>query len=369
MRWFLSLTACFSAFSAFAVEPSIAEAPFGKTPAGEAVTAYTLTNAAGTKVKILTYGGIVAEFHAADRNGKFADIVLGFDDLAGYTAGHPYFGCITGRVANRIGNAKFKLEGKEYTVTGGNPHALHGGKEGFDKKVWKGESSMTAAGPSVKLTYTSKDGEEGFPGALATTVVYTLGKDNDLKIGYMATTDKTTIVNLTNHAYFNLGGHDSGDILGHMLQLSADKYTPGDKSMLPTGKIQPVKGTPFDFTTATPIGARIKDTGGDPVGYDLNYVNGTKQHDAAKLVAIVADPKSGRTLEVITDQPGIQFYTGNFLGKEIGKGKAAYQQYQAFCLEAQFFPDSPNQPTFPSIVLKPGETYRQTTTYRMSVAK
>ena len=369
MRRFLSvLTILALPFTAAAASPgpTIEEAPFGKLPDGAAVTKYTLTNKNGVRVSVMSYGGTVTNFEAPDRAGKLADIVLGFDDLKGYLDGSPYFGCITGRVANRIANAKFTLAGKDYTVTGGQPHALHGGSKGFDKRLWKAEPDTTAAGPSIKFTYTSPDGEEGFPGNLATTVTYTLQADNGLRIDYLATTDKPTVVNLTNHSYFNLAGHNAGDILGHTLQLAADKYTPGDAAMIPTGKIAPVAGTPFDFTTPAAIGARLKQAGGDPVGYDLNYVHGMTREAAPKLVATVTEPKSGRVLEVLTTEPGVQFYTGNFLGKEVGKGKAAYKQYGAFCLEAQFFPDSPNQPGFPSVTLKPGDEYRQTTIYRVS---
>jgi aldose 1-epimerase len=356
-------------FAAPGQGPTYLEEPYGKLPDGSAITKYTLINKAGVSVTILNYGGIVTHFMAPDKEGKFADIVLGFDDLKSYTESSPYFGCITGRVANRIGNATFSLNGKEFKIPGGNPHSLHGGAKGFDKRVWKAEPGLTPMGPLVKLTYTSKDGEEGYPGNLQTTVTYTLTADNGLKIDYLATTDKTTIVNLTNHSYFNLGGHDSGDVLGHTLELVADQYTPGDATLLPTGKIAPVAGTAFDFTKPTAIGTRIKETGGDPVGYDLNYVHGMKRLAEPKLVATVVEPKSGRKLETLTTEPGIQFYTGNFLGKEIGKGKAAYKQYHAFCLEAQFFPDSPNKPEFPSITLKPGEEYRQTTIYRVSAVK
>ncbi|MGL6075258.1 MAG: aldose epimerase family protein [Fimbriiglobus sp.] len=349
--------------------PAYYEEPYGKLDDGTPITKYTLINKAGVSVSILNYGGIVTHFLAPDKDGKFADIVLGFDSLKEYTSSSPYFGCITGRVANRIGGAAFKLGDKDHKITGGNPHSLHGGAKGFDKRVWKPEAALTPAGPMLKLTYTSKDGEEGYPGTLQTTVTYTLTPDNGLKIDYLATTDKPTIVNLTNHSYFNLAGHNSGDILGHTLELKADKYTPGDETLLPTGKIASVTGTPFDFTKPTAIGARIKETGGMPVGYDLNYVHGMKRTAEAQLVATVIEPKSGRKLETLTTEPGVQFYTGNFLGKEIGKGKAAYKQYHAFCLEAQFFPDSPNKPEFPSITLKPGEEYRQTTIYRVGVVK
>ncbi len=350
--------------------PEHSEQGFGKTTDGTAVTAYTLTNKAGARVKILSYGGTVAEFHAPDKDGKFADVVLGFDTLEPYFTDSPYFGCIVGRVANRIGDAKFSLDGKDYTVPGGTPHALHGGKVGFDKRVWKGTPQLTPDGPSLTLTYTSKDGEEGFPGELKSTVVYTLLADSALKIDYKATTSKPTVVNLTNHSYFNLSGHNSGDILGHVLKLAATEYTPTDEKLLPTGKIEPVAGTPFDFTKPTPIGERIKEAKGTPVGYDLNYVHGKVRTAEPKEVATVTDPKSGRTLTVLTTEPGVQFYSGNFLdGKAKGKGGAVYNQYNGFCLEAQFFPDSPNQPAFPSIGLKPGEEYRQTTIYKLGVTK
>ena len=296
--------------------------------------------------------------------------MLGFDNLKGYTDGHPFFGAITGRVANRIGNAKFTLDGKEFTIPGGNPHSLHGGPKGFDKRVWKGEASVAPAGPMVKLSYTSKDGEEGYPGELQTVVTYTLTSDNGLKIDYLATTNKPTIVNVTNHSYFNLAGHNSGDILGHVLQLAADKYTPGDETLLPSGKIESVTGTPFDFTKPTALGERIKQIKAKPVGYDLNYVHGMKREETPKLVATVTEPKSGRVLKTYTTEPGVQLYTSNFLdGKVKGKGGATYNQYQAFCLETQFFPDSPNKPEFPSIVLRPGQEYRQTTTYQVGVVK
>ncbi len=354
--------------------PAISEEPFGKTAAdGTPVTAYTLTNKAGVKVKILNYGGTVAEFHAPDKTGQFADIVLGFDALAPYETESPYFGCLVGRVANRIANAKFTLDGKEYTVTGvkpDSPHALHGGKVGFDKRVWKGEPTTTPQGPALKLTYTSKDGEEGFPGELKCTVTYTLTADNALRIDYSATTDKPTPVNLTNHSYFNLGGHNAGNILGHTLKLAADQYTPTDDKLIPTGQNMPVAGTVFDFTTPTAIGARIKQIKADPVGYDLNYAHGTARTPTPKECAVVTDPKSGRTLTVLTTEPGVQFYSGNFLdGTVKGKGGAVYKQYDGFCLEAQFFPDSPNQKAFPSIILKPGEEYKQTTIYQLGVMK
>jgi aldose 1-epimerase len=355
------------------IAPEIPNQKDAKNPIRKkaAITAYTLINKSGAKVKILTLGGIVAEVHVPDADGKLADVVLGFDNLQGYLDGHPYFGCITGRVANRIGNGKFKIDGKEFTVPANNgKHSLHGGEFGFDKMVWRGEANMTATGPTLKLTYISPDGSQGYPGELSCTVQYTWTEQNELKIDYAATTSKPTIVNLTNHSYFNLAGNNGGSILDHELKLLADKYTPGDDTLLPTGKIDPVKGTPFDFTTSTKLGARIKEVKGEPVGYDLNYVHGTKREETAKWVATVTEPKSKRTLDVLTTEPGIQLYTGNFLdGKTKGKGGTAYKQHEAFCLETQFFPNSVNVPEFPSIVLKPGEDYRQTTIYKFGVAK
>ncbi len=376
----------FAADSKPGVGPAYEEEPFGVAPevkdakdpkkilrSESKITAFTLINKSGAKVKIISLGGAVAEVHVPDSEGKFADVVLGFDKIDGYLGkDNPFFGCITGRVANRIGGGKFKLDGKDYTLPVNNgKHSLHGGDFGFDKAVWRGEANLGPQGPFVKMTYTSKDGEQGYPGQLDCVVTYTWTNANELIITYAATTSKTTIVNLTNHSYFNLGGHSSGTIFDHTLELVADKYTPGDEGLLPTGKIDPVKGTPFDFTKATKIGDRLKEVKGDPVGYDLNFVHGDKRLAKPKLIATVIEPKSGRKLEVLTTEPGVQFYTGNFLdGKAIGKGGAEYKQYNAFCLEAQFFPDSPNKSDFPSIALKPGEEYTQTTIYQFgTVAK
>ena len=366
------------------VGPAFEEEKFGEAPAipdpkdpkktirpAGFVTAYTLINKSGAKVKILSLGGIVAELHVPDKDGKLADVVCGFDTLKGYLDGHPYFGAITGRVCNRIGAGKFTLGKTEYTLpTNNGKNSLHGGEVGFDKMLWRGEAAAGPKGQTLTLTYTSADGEQGYPGELKCAVTYTWTEKNELVIDYKATTNKTTVVNLTNHSYFNLGGHASGTILDHELQLVADKYTPTDDTLLPTGKIEPVAGTPFDFTTATAIGKRIKDIKADPVGYDLNYVHGDKRTAEPKRVATVTDPKSGRTLDVLTVEPGVQFYTGNFLdGKTKGKGGAVYKQYQAFCLETQHFPNSPNVKGFPSIELKPGEEYRTTTTYQFGVKK
>jgi aldose 1-epimerase len=362
--------------------PAVIDEPFGTAPeipnpADKAkpirpeskVTKYTLVNKAGNYVSIITLGGTVTNLVVPDAAGKLADVVLGFDTLDGYLKDSPYFGCITGRVCNRIARGKFTLDGQEYTLpTNNGPNSLHGGTYGLDKMVWKAELGKPE--PSVVLTYTSPDGAQGYPGNLTCTVKYTWTDANELKIDYTATSDKTTVVNLTNHSYFNLAGHDSGTILDHELKLLADKYTPTDATLIPTGKIEPVKGTPFDFTTAATIGSRIKDIKADPVGYDLNYVHGMKREAVPKLVATVTEPTGGRVLEVLSTEPGVQFYSGNFLdGKVKGKGGAVYKQYQAFCLEDQFFPDSPNQKDFPSVTLKPGDTYTHGTVYKLGVKK
>lgn len=362
--------------------PSVDEQPYGKVPeikdkAGTvvrpaaAVTSYTLTNRNGMSAKIITLGGIVTELRVPDKNGKFDDVALGFDSVDGYVAGHPYFGAIVGRVGNRIAQGKFRLDGKDYTLAVNNgPNALHGGLVGFDKKVWRGHGDMTPAGPTVRLWLESPDGDEGYPGKLSCIVSYTLTADNELRIDYAATADKPTPINLTNHSYFNLAGQGSGDVLGHVVQINADKYTPTDKTLIPTGKIDPVAGTPFDFTKPMPIGARIKDIPADPRGYDLNYVRGMATTDTPQVIATVTEPTSGRVMTVSTTEPGVQFYTGNFLdGKLKGKGGAVYKQYAGFCLETQHFPDSINQPGFPPAVLKPGQEYRQTTTYKFGVTK
>ena len=337
---------------------------FGKTPGGTPVELYALSNGRMT-AKVMTYGAILTELDVPDRNGKPGNVVLGFDSLEGYLAGHPYFGATVGRVANRVGGAKFSLDGKDYTLAVNNgPNSLHGGVKGFDKVVWKAEDASGPTGPAVKFTYRSPDGEEGYPGNLDVAVTYTVTDQNELKIDYKATTDKATPVVLTNHSYFNLAGPASGTILDHELTLAAGQYTPGDATMIPTGSIVPVKGTPLDFTTATPIGARIDQIKADPVGYDHNFVIDPGARPAAR----VRDPKSGRVMDVFTTEPGVQFYTGNFLdGSVKGKGGVAYKKHQAFCLEAQHFPDSVHHANFPSTILRPGQTYTQTTIYQFGV--
>ena len=337
---------------------------FGKLADGTEVTLFILSNASGMKASLMNYGATLAALEAPDRNGKLTDVTLGFDTLEGYVKfNSPYFGSIVGRCANRIGSGRFHLDGKEYRLAtnAGNSH-LHGGVKGFNKAFWRAEGKS----PSVKFTYLSSDGEEGYPGNLAVTVIYTLTETNELQIEYTATTDRPTPVNLTNHTYFNLAG--SGTILGHELLINSPRYLPANDALLPTGEIHPVKGTPMDFTTSTPIGQRIHQLKGDPIGYDHTYV---LHNDGAKaeLAARVLEPQSGRMLEVYTTEPGVQLYTGNFLDGTIsGKGGRAYQQHTGFCLETQHFPDSVNQPTFPSVILRPGQTYRQKTSYRLSVA-
>jgi aldose 1-epimerase len=303
----------------------------------------------------------------ADRDGKLDDVVLGFDNLKDYLAGHPMYGATVGRVANRIAKGKFTLDGKEYKLAvNSGPNAIHGGRKGFDKVVWKAEALPKADGVAVQFNYRSRDGEEGYPGNLSTTVTYTLTNDNELKITYAATTDKATPVNLTNHSYFNLAGAADGDVLGHELMLAADQYTPADNTMIPTGETKSVRGTPLDFTTPTPIGTRIAQLKPNPGGYDHNYLvrGGGK---SLTLAARVYEPKTGRVMEMFTTEPAVQLYTANFLdSKRKGKNGVAYGKHHGFCLEAQHFPDSVNHANFPSIILRPGETYTQTTVYKFS---
>jgi aldose 1-epimerase len=342
---------------------------FGKTKDGTAVDLYVLTNTKGMKAKVMTYGATLTELDVPDKGGKLADVVLGFADFKGYLQkGNPYFGSTVGRVANRIAKGRFTLGGKEYKLAVNNgPNALHGGLRGFDKVVWKGQPLQTKRGPAVKFTYRSPDGEEGYPGNLTVSVTYTLTAKNELRIDYTAATDQATPVNLSNHTYFNLAGARSGkDVLGHVLLLAADRYTPVDKTLIPTGKIKAVKGTPLDFTTPTTIGARIAKLKGEPGGYDHNLVL-KRKGKGLDLAARVTEPKSGRVMEMYTTEPGVQFYTGNFLdGMLKGKGGVAYAKHFGFCLEAQHYPDSVNHPNFPSVILKPGKTYRQTTVYKFS---
>ena len=350
----------------------IMKQPWGKSKDGTPVDIYTLRNTKGAEARISNYGGIIVSFKVPDRKGKFGDVVLGYDTLDGYLKASPYFGAIVGRYGNRIGKAKFTLDGKEYTLaTNNGPNSLHGGIKGFDKVVWEVKSAGTKGStPSLELHYLSKDGEEGFPGNLSVTAVYTLTDDNGIKLEYTATTDKDTIVNLTQHSYFNLAG--KGDILNHEVMINADKFLPVDSTLIPTGELKPVDGTPFDFRKPTAIGARIHQADEQlklGKGYDHCWVI-NKPAGTLGLQARVHDPASGRVLEVLSTEPGVQFYTGNFLdGTITGKGGWAYQFRNAFCFEPEHFPDSPNKPEFPSVVLKPGETYKNTIIYRCSVER
>jgi aldose 1-epimerase len=344
-------------------DKAISEAPYGKVE-GKEVKLYTLKNKNGLSLKVTNYGAIITELHTPDKAGKMADIVLGYDKLDDYLKATPYFGSVVGRVANRIKNAQFTLEGKQYKLAANNaPHSLHGGKVGWDKVVWTAEPLETDNGPSIKFTYVSKDGEEGYPGTVTAHNVYTLTNNNELKVEMDATTDKTTIVNMAHHSYWNLGGHASGTIQDHELTLFADQYTPGD--LVPDGKVKAVKGTPFDFTTAKPIGKDLQAAGGKPVGFDANWiVKGDPK--TLRPVAKLKDPKSGRTLELSADQPGVQFYSGNFLdGSNKGKGGVAYAQYTGLCLESQKFPNSINVPAWKDeVILKPGVTYKHTMVHK-----
>lgn len=350
----------------------ISRRTFGKMADGKLIDLYTLTNDQGMRVAITNYGGIVVSILAPDSKGRFADVVLGFENLEGYLAKGPYFGALIGRYGNRIGNARFELNGVEYKLPANDgPNSLHGGVQGFDKRVWTARE-IRGEHPALELTYLSKDGEEGYPGNLRAQVVYSLTDDNALRIDYTATTDKDTVVNLTNHSYFNLAGEGNGDILKHEIMINADRFTPIDGTLIPTGELRKVENTPFDFRKPVMIGARI-DADDEQIkfgkGYDHNFVL-NRSGAGLSLAARVTDPGSGRVLEVLTTQPGLQFYTGNFLdGSVHGKGGKSYGRRSAFCLETQHFPDSPNKPSFPSTTLKPGQTYRESTVYRFSKSK
>jgi len=346
---------------------SVQREPYGSTPAGEEITEYTLTSPSGMKVSLIDFGAILTSVEVPDRDGKLANVVLSFPDLAGYLENAPYFGGACGRYANRIAGGKFTLDGTEYELFLNNgPNTLHGGKEGFMKKVWKSESFSDKDRVGVKLTYVSPDGEEGYPGALKTTVTYALTDTNELHMDYEATTDKATVLNLTNHAYWNLAGAGEGLILDHELTLTGSKYLPVDETGIPSGELATVEGTPMDFLKPHKIGERIEQPVNGHGGYDHCYVVDGKAGEL-RPAAILVEPKSGRRMEILTTEPGIQFYTGNFLEGTPATGNAP--KHGAFCLEAQHFPDSPNRPEFPTTRLNPGETYRQTTVHRFSVAK
>ena len=353
--------------------------PFGMTHRGEAVSLYTLKNAHGMQAKVLDYGGIIVSLRVPDRNGRLDDVVLGFDSLGDYERGSPYFGAIIGRYGNRIARGRFTLDGRTYTLaTNNGPNHLHGGVRGFDKVVWTAAQFERGDSVGLVLNYTSPDGEEGYPGTLRATVTYTLTDKNEFIFDYQATTDRPTPVNLTQHSYFNLAGDGKGDILGHVVTLNADRFTPVDSTLIPTGEIKSVAGTPFDFRTSTAIGARI-DRNDEQLrygrGYDHNFVlnkggrggKGGIEGDLT-LAAHVYEPTTGRVMEISTTEPGLQFYSGNFLdGTLRGKHGVVYGHRSGFAMETQHFPDSPNRPAFPSTILRPGEEYRSRTIYRFGV--
>jgi aldose 1-epimerase len=352
-------------------EMKIEQSAFGKTPEGEDASLFTLQNAAGMKAVLTNYGATVISLHTPDRNGNFEDVVLGFPTLDGYVKEHPFFGGIVGRYGNRIAKGRFTLDGVEYKLaTNNGENHLHGGVKGFHKMVWSAEPVKHDSAVGVKLSYLSKDGEEGYPGNLSCTVTYWLTSNNELKIEYQATTDKATPVNLTHHGYFNLAGQVKENILNHQMEIFADRFTPVDKSLIPTGELRAVAGTPMDFTQPHAIGERINNEDEQlqfGLGYDHNWVLNSGS-GALALAARVYEPSSGRVMEVWTTEPGLQFYSGNFLdGTLTGKEGRAYQHRYGFCLETQHFPDSPNKPDFPSTILRPGETYSTETIYRFSV--
>jgi aldose 1-epimerase len=346
----------------------IEKQPFGTMPTGEPIDIYTLRNDKGAEARIMNYGGIVQSLKMPDKNGHFDDVVLGYDDLASYLKVSPYFGAEIGRFGNRIGNAKFTLDGQTYTLAANDgPNTLHGGLKGFDKRVWTANPHMSSDGPQLVLHYLSKDGEEGFPGNLDVTAVITLTRDNALKIEFTATTDKDTVLNLTHHGYYNLAA--KGDILSHVVMIPADRFTPVDSTLIPTGVLQSVENTPFDFRTPTAIGDRINQDDEQlkfGKGYDHNWVI-NKMLGELTLMARVTEPTTGRVMEVWSTEPGLQFYSGNFLdGTITGKGGWVYEHRNAFVMEPQHFPDSPNKPEFPTTELKPGEVYHNTIMYKFS---
>lgn len=351
---------------------SISSEPFGALPDGEAVTLYTLTNGKGMEMRVIDYGAIILSLTAPDADGRFDDVTLGYDSLSDYLDETPYFGAVIGRYGNRIAGGRFELDGVTYELAKNNgPNHLHGGVRGFDKVVWDAVPFEREDAVGLIFRRTSPDMEEGYPGNLSATVTYTLTDENEIVFDYEATTDEATPVNLTQHAYFNLAGDGERDILGHVLTINADHFTPVDSTLIPTGEIRPVEGTPFDFTEPTPIGARINQDNEQlrrGLGYDHNFVLNGSGEDSLVLAARLYEPTTGRVMEVLTTEPGVQFYSGNFLdGSLTGKNGAVYEHRYGLALETQHFPDSPNQPAFPSTILRPGETYRSTTVYRFSV--
>jgi len=378
MRLFISLSLAFVLYAGTGLgvravpRAHVEKQPFGTTAEGVAVDVYTLTNTTGAKVKIITYGARVVSIEVPDREGKLGDVALGYDDLQGYEKDSSFLGAIVGRYGNRIAKGRFTLDGVTYTLaTNNNGNHLHGGLRGFDKVVWTGKGSVVAGAARLRLTYLSKDQEEGYPGNLSVSVTYTWTNRSELKIDYLATTDKATVLNLTNHAYFNLAGAGNGDILKHDLRINALRFTPTNETSIPLGELRPVKGTPLDFNRATPIGARIEDKYEQIVsgsGYDHNFVI-NKPAGKLGLAAVAYESTSGRVLRVYTTEPGVQFYSGNFLSGATGKHGLVYPRRSGFCLETQHFPDSPNEPKFPTTVLRPGGRYTQTTIYQFSVRK
>ncbi len=358
-----------------AATPSINITPFGSMADGRAVNLYSLVNASGARADITNYGAIIVRLFVPDRAGRFDDVVLGYNSLADYQRASPYFGAVVGRYGNRIAEGRFTLDGRTYPLVtnnapGGIPCHLHGGTVGFDKVLWTAEPSLVDAAPALTLRYRSRDGEEGYPGNLDVTIRYQLGEDNSLSVEYRATTDQSTPVNLTQHSYFNLGGEGRGDILDHVLTLNASRFTPVNAGLIPTGELAPVAGTPFDFRQPRAIGERVDEPdeqlkfGG---GYDHNFVLDRPEAGGLAHAATVFEPKSGRVLEVWTEEPGVQFYCGNFLnGSHVGKSGRAYARRYGLCLETQHFPNSPNQPSFPDTILRPGREYRTRTIFKFS---
>jgi len=352
--------------------PTVTRANFGMMPGGAPVEVFTLANAHGVEVRAMTYGATIVSLKTPDKDGRIDDIVLGFPSLDGYLEGSPYFGAVVGRYGNRIGGARFTLDGETYQLAANDgANHLHGGVRGFDKVVWDGASGGSDSTAWVSFTYTSPSGEEGYPGTLVATVTYTLTDDDDLRVDYRATTDAPTPVNLTQHSYFNLAGAGRGDILGHELMIAADRYTPVDSTLIPTGELASVEGTPFDFRTPTAIGARIGEADEQLLrghGYDHNFVL-NREGTGLVRAATLRDPATGRTVDVSTTEPGLQFYSGNFLdGTITGKDGRVYGHRSGLCLETQHFPDSPNEPSFPSTILRPGEEYRSTTVFAFRVS-
>jgi aldose 1-epimerase len=366
----LGVTSPFFAGTVQRAKTRIAKRPFGKLPDGTTVDIYTLRNRHGLEVEITNYGGAVVSLRTPDRRGRMADIVLGYPDPPGYVNDTSYFGALIGRYANRIAQGKFTLNGVEYQLAKNNGvNHLHGGVRGFNKVLWETREVPHTGGAALKLTYLSKDNEEGYPGNLTVTVTYVLSDADELRIEYLATTDKETIINLTHHSYFNLAGAGAGDVLGHQVKINADRFTPVDETLIPTGELKAVKGTPFDFSRATAIGGRINEADDQLVlgkGYDHNFVLNKKGKELS-LAASAYEPASGRAMEMWTTEPGMQLYTGNFLDKVHGKAGKIYNYRGGLCFEAQHFPDSPNKPSFPSTVLKPGQRYTQTTVYKFMV--